>query len=398
MENAPRLYDAVFVMLGQQRQWRDVRHLKTLVWMVVGLLLSGNISLTDWLDYVCSRAIFAQSVQRRFSRWLSNPRIQERKLYAPLIRQALSEWKQTRLVLAMDTSLLWNRYCLIRISLVYRGRAIPVMWKVIAHSSSTVAHSDYSKLLYAVATVLPAGVEVLFLADRGFADLALLKQLKRLNWHYRIRVKANVYVYLGKHGQALSRYRLQPRTALFLNYVHLTRQRYGFVHVALGHHAESGELWSIVSDQPTSVDSFVEYGWRFSIEEGFLDDKSNGFQLESSRIRSAKMLSRLCLVLAIATLYLSAVGTEVVESGQRRNVDPHWFRGSSYLKIGWRWMRQALVHGWTLPTCLSLNDSIDPDPTIASRTQAAQHNPAFQFYVPGTTIPLSSRTNHSEAA
>jgi len=37
MENAPRLYDAVFEMLGQQRYWRDVCcHLKTLVWMVVG--------------------------------------------------------------------------------------------------------------------------------------------------------------------------------------------------------------------------------------------------------------------------------------------------------------------------------------------------------------------------
>lgn len=390
MENAPRLYDAVFAMLGQHRHWRDVRHLKTLVWMVVGLILSSNIGLTDWLDYVCSRAIFAQSVQRRFSRWLSNPRVQERKLYAPLIRQALSEWKQTRLVLAMDTSLLWNRYCLIRISLVYRGRAIPVMWKVMAHKSSSVAHSDYSKLLYAVATVLPPKAEVLFLADRGFADLDLLKQLKRLNWHYRIRIKANVYVYLGKHGQALSRYRLQPGTALFLNYVHLTRKRYGFVHVALGHHAESGELWSIVSDQLTAVETFVEYGLRFDIEEGFLDDKSNGFQLECSRIRSAKMLSRLCLVLAIATLYLSAVGTEVVESGHRRFVDPHWFRGTSYLKIGWRWVRQSLVHGWNLPTCLNLSDVVDPDPAIASRSHAAQRHRAFQFYAPGTTVPLTS--------
>ena len=39
MENAPRLYDAVFSMLGQHRHWRDVRHLKTLCWIVVGLRL-----------------------------------------------------------------------------------------------------------------------------------------------------------------------------------------------------------------------------------------------------------------------------------------------------------------------------------------------------------------------
>jgi hypothetical protein len=43
----------------------------------------------------------------------------------------------------------------------------------------------------------------------------------------------------------------------------------------------------VVSDEPTEAKTFEEYGWRFDIEENFLDDKSNGFQLESSPIRSA---------------------------------------------------------------------------------------------------------------
>ena len=384
MENAPRLYDAVFSMLGQHRHWRDVRHLKTLCWMVVGLILSSQINLTDWLDYTRSRAMFAQSIQRRFSRWLNNTRIQERKLYAPLIRQALSKWKATRLVLALDTSLLWNRYCLIRVSLIYRGRAIPVMWKVIPHKSSSVAHSSYSKLLYAVATVLPQGVEVLFLADRGFADIALLKQLRRLKWHYRIRIKSSFYLYLGKRGRAISSYQLRPGEALFFHAVALTRERYGKVDVALGIDRKSRERWIIVSDQPSSAETFREYSWRFDIEEGFLDDKSNGFQLESSRIRSAQMLSRLCLVLAITTLYLSASGTDVAEYGERRWIDPHWFRGSSYLKIGWRWIRQCLVHGFYLPTDLRLSDTPDPQPAIASRRQAQHRHRAFQFHPPSS--------------
>lgn len=43
---------------------------------------------------------------------------------------------------------------------------------------------------------------------------------------------------------------------------------------------------------------------RFDIEENFLDDKSAGFQLESSEIRSADALARLCLILATAILFL----------------------------------------------------------------------------------------------
>jgi hypothetical protein len=51
---------------------------------------------------------------------------------------------------------------------------------------------------------------------------------------------------------------------------------------------------------------------RFEIEENFLDDKSNGFQLESSLVREAEALTRLCFVVAVATLYLVAQGTQVV--------------------------------------------------------------------------------------
>ena len=49
-----------------------------------------------------------------------------------------------------------------------------------------------------------------------------------------------------------------------------------------------------------------------------MDDKSEyGFQLESYLIRSAKALERLCLVLAMTTLYLVSQGTSVVKRGKR---------------------------------------------------------------------------------
>jgi len=108
-----------------------------------------------------------------------------------------------------------------------------------------------------------------------------------------------------------------------------------------------------------------------------LDDKSSGFQLEASLIRSAAALSRLCLVLAIATLFLVCQGTEVVETGKRRWVDAHWFRGNSYLKIGWKWVRRALIKGFALIAQLRLFTLHDPDPAIASLKQAKKHIERF---------------------
>ena len=125
----------------------------------------------------------------------------------------------------------------------------------------------------------------------------------------------------------------------------------------------------MISDEAAELKTLEEYGLRFDIEENFLDDKSNGFQLESSLIRSAKALERLCLVLAMTTLYLVSVGTSVVKKGHRRLVDPHWFRGASYLKIGWHWVNYALNRGYELITSVYLSGEPDPEPAMASKKQ-----------------------------
>lgn len=363
MEKSPRLYSELLAVLGQAGKWCDLRHVQTLAWMVVGLIETGEISLPAWVPFVRGRAQYAQSTQRRFRRWLDNRRIEVAPLYGPLIQQALQGWGKHTVYLALDTSLLWNEYCLMRLSVVYRGRAVPLVWEVLEHGSSSVTHAAYEALLEAVPALLPAGVKVVFLADRGFADTALLAQLRRLGWHFRIRIKATFSVL--RPGQPVCKvddFSLAPGRALFLCNVAITAEAFGPVSLALARHSSTGEYWYIVSDEPTSAHTFVEYGYRFDIEENFLDDKSNGFQLESSLVRDADALTRLCFVLAVATLYLVAQGTQVVAQQKRRWVDPHWLRGNSYLRIGWQWVRSALARGWELFATLRLSGAPDPEP------------------------------------
>ena len=66
---------------------------------------------------------------------------------------------------------------------------------------------------------------------------------------------------------------------------------------------------------------------RFDIEENFLDGQSAGWNVQRSMIRDVCALSRLWFILSVATLYVSAQGVHVVDSGKRRWVDTHWFRG-----------------------------------------------------------------------
>src|SRR5215813_4210522 len=101
------------------------RHLKTLVWMMVGLIHSGWINLTAWAPY------------------------------GSLIEQALVPWGEPVLYVALDTSMLWNTYCLIHLLVVYRGRAVPLVWCVLYHGSAQVAFNVYQDLLERVVLLLP---------------------------------------------------------------------------------------------------------------------------------------------------------------------------------------------------------------------------------------------------
>ena len=92
-------------------------------------------------------------------------------------------------------------------------------------------------------------------------------------------------------------------------------------------------------------------------------------------------LSRLCFILALATLYVTAQGVAVVESGKRRWVDTHWFRGNSYFRIGLDWIHAALIDGWQLVNRVLFSSNTDPETAMASRWQHEKRSFLLEFQV-----------------
>lgn len=351
---------------------------------MVALIQTGEVNLTRWLPYLPNRGRYAQSKQRRVRRWLENARINVHKLYKPLIRAALAEWQDNCLYLSLDTSLFWDEYCLIRVAAVYRGRALPVAWRVLHHNSAMVSFNDYKALLHQASVCLPTGVKVVLLADRGFVHTDLMQALsQQWSWGYRIRLKKDTWIWrAGKGWFQLKDFHFKPGEALCFHNLRLHKAHwYGPVHIAFGRNNVNGEFWAIVSNEPTTLQTFSEYGLRFDIEETFLDDQSNGWNIQKSQIRSVCALSRLWFILALATLYVTAQGTQVISNHQRRWVDPHWFRGNSYFRIGWDWLKASLNNGWRVIRNVTFQTNHDPDPVIASRKQHEKRTYRIEFKV-----------------
>jgi hypothetical protein len=390
MAPTSRLYNALNDFLRQcDIVWQDARHLQTLCWMMIGMIQSQNVHLNGFGVHVVSRAHLAQSHQRRFRRWLSNRRIDVVGAHQVLIQQALSQWQQERLYLSLDTTLVWNCFCIVWVGVVYRGRTIPIAWRIVAQSSSTVRLWTIQRVLRQAARVMPAGVAIVLLADRGFADGKLMKYLKEnLGWHFRIRIKRSFQFQHQGQWLKVSSVSLQPGQAYFTPMVSIGKTKpYPNVYLAFAHDKLSDEDWVIVSDEPTSLQTFAQYRLRFCVEESFLDVKSNGFNLEASRLRDKFALSHLCGVIALTMLFLVLQGVQVVASGKRRQVDAHWKRGMSYLKLGWNWIRLAITHQWKIQVFQVLSSLPDPQPALASKRQ--QEDSFRREFIVLSRIPAS---------
>jgi hypothetical protein len=279
MENTPSLYETLLRVLGQHANWLDLRHRTTLAWMMVGLICSQTVSLGAWTPLVISQAHYAQSLVRRLRRGLANNRITVEPLYGPLIEQAVVGWVGKRMYVALDTSMVWNTYCLIRLSVIYRGRAVPLVWRVSEHGSAAVSFETYPDLLTEAKSRIPFACKGVFLADRGFADTQLMGHLRELGWHCRMRIKSTFWIYPSPlapfQGGEIA---LQPGHLRCWQDVSITDKHFGPVHLAVARPLGSDEYWYVVRDEAAELKTLEEYGLRFGIEENFLDDKSNGFQ------------------------------------------------------------------------------------------------------------------------
>ena len=194
MNTPTLLYRQLFGLLRQHSKYRDLRHLKALAWMVSALIGSQKLSLPAWEAYVVSKAQKAQSYERRWQRFLLNPRINVAALYIPIVLAAMSGWSKERVYLGLDTTVLWNRYCMIHITVICGGRAVPLLWKVIEHKSASVEFAEYYPLLRKAHWLLRSYPDVMLLADRGFANQSMVEWLQASRWHWALRLPCDVHL------------------------------------------------------------------------------------------------------------------------------------------------------------------------------------------------------------
>ena len=382
IKSVSKLYHTVGAVL-MQRIFNDVRNIATFIAALSCLLASKSVHLSEWIHWVPENTK-AGSRLRRFTRWLNNSSIDPHAWFAAIFLHAMREWTRMPIFLALDTSMLHDRFCCIRISMIYMNRAIPVAWCVLEHNSASVKYKQYAHLFDHIEALLPHNVEIFFLADRGFVCKALMRRLQQLGWTWRIRVKGNQKLQTTKCFMKLKALPLSPGKALLFSKNLNFGKGLERISLSAGWGRGCKEPWYVLSADAASTEVFIDYSRRFGIEEGFRDEKGGGFDLEAGRIRDVAKLERLLLVVSTALIISVSEGVSVTIGGKREEIDPHKLRSLSFFQIGLRWILSCLAHGVRKLFChFLLKPMNDPLPVASTKKESIRRrkakDPAFLF-------------------
>ncbi|MFM8445393.1 MAG: transposase [Methylococcus sp.] len=282
--------------------------------------------------------------------------------WAPWLAWVLDGWPGTQLAVAIDATSLGDLFVVLAVSVVYRGCAVPVAWKVLKAGEKHAWKPEWQALLEQFRGLLPAGWTVIVLADRGLYAKWLFEAIAGLGWHPFLRVNGQ-----GRfrpegwfHWKPLSSFvpskgdRWQGRGTAFNG----RQSPLGCTLLAYWGEAHQ-DPWLVLTDLPPGYADACWYGLRAWIEQGFKRCKRGGWQWQHTRMGDPARAERLWMAIAIATWWLLSVGGEA-EAQADTPLDIPTVPGTAR-RQGKRWRIVGVFqHGWSLIVASLLSHRLLP--------------------------------------
>lgn len=233
--------------------------------------------------------------------------------FVPLLRWVLSWWpaNERRLALAMDASSLGQVLVVLVISVVYRGCAIPIAWRVLPAIEKGSWKQPWLDLFSHFQDVIPEDWLVIVMADRGLYARWLFEAIQKCHWHPFLRINDGIF-FRPKDEKEFKALYLSFRQPGCTWRGEGTCFKTNSLEVTLLVQWEEGfeTPWLILTDLPPLQTLPCWYGLRSWIECGFKHIKSAGWQWQYTRMVDPERATRFWLALAVATLWVLSVGGE----------------------------------------------------------------------------------------
>lgn len=280
----------------------------------MGLLASESLFLHRMAEgLVDTRGGNKKHAAKQIDRLLSNKGVSVWDLSEPWVKYVLADHKE--IMVALDwTSFFDDEQSMLSLNIVTgKGLATPLLWKSVDKKQLKHNRARYEdQLLSRLKTVLPAGVKVTLLADRGFADQKFFRFLdEELGFNYIIRIKSNTTIIHKNIKNKAANWLKPDGRSLGLKKALITLREYPIKQFVAVKDKGMKAAWFLVSNTDLKTSEIIKcYSKRWKIEPFFRDLKDGrfGMGLEQTHIKSSERRDRLMLVLALSYLLLVVLG------------------------------------------------------------------------------------------
>jgi hypothetical protein len=302
------------------------KRIDSLAGATLGVMTSASLAVSVIGHALAqARCRLTKHAIKQVDRLLSNQGVVVWDMFGPWVAEMVGQ--RRAIVVAMDwTDFDADDQTTLALNLVTNhGRATPLLWLTVFKGELKDKRNDYEDLcLLRLAEVLPEGVAVTILADRGFGDVKLFAFLDELGFDYVIRFRGNIHVaaadgqtrpaaaWVGKGGRA----RKLPAASVTAG-----RREVGAVVCVRA--KDMKEAWCLATShaEASAREIINYYAKRWTIEPGFRDTKDLRFGMGMGvlRISDPRRRDRLLLLNAFAIVLLTLLGA----AGESLGMDRH---------------------------------------------------------------------------
>jgi Transposase DDE domain len=291
------------------------------------------------------------SLERRWRRFLANPRVTVAALWRPLLPVLLAGLGTRELVFVFDPTPYRDTATILVLGVVCRRRILPAAWRVVPQQTDWPERLPpllEAMLLEAVAAV-PPGCAPTLLADRGLVGPAIIDAAQAVGWHVVLRLKAGAgeatrVRWADGREQRLAELPTRPGQRLAAPVAIFKGAGWRPGHLTIHWARGQEEPWVLFSDRPAGPDRVREYRQRARAEATYEDAKGRGFALERSKVTALDRIARLLLALHLALWWAYGLGLQTIRNGWRRRYDRADRRELSVVRLGVTACRDALNH------------------------------------------------------
>lgn len=316
--------------------------LLVLSYIILAMIDSESVVTMDMAKVIKSNNFSSNndSNQKRIWRFLNNKNLNMNDVFKLIISDVVSNISNVRhdkLIVTLDHMFTKNNFVTLMFTLKIDNQGIP-LWFTTEKTKSN-CHHDIEKnsrkkvfsekfLMDSINEVIdilsPLNTKIIFLADRWFFNLKILKHIQNKNHYFCFRAKANssvkILIYDKKEGHKIYKHICDLKSTKYHS-VYFKNIPFGDMafecNLAISRGISTGEDeedWYIVTNLKPEI-AIKTYGYRFgSIEMFFKSQKTNGFYLESTKTKNLHAFENLYGIACVASLWLNIIAIDYIKN------------------------------------------------------------------------------------